>query len=191
MTLDPRTPATFTDPDALAEDVFGAVKGFLMTAATPALPRSTRTVPKFATVTAVVAIPAFVLAPLLFSAPAEFPEPTSAQLPLFIALTAFESIAMGLAVAVLLFGRSWFHKLFSSPGRVRAAQLSLVWFLGNWWIHDNLHIVNGVNLGGLLAIEYAFHVTLMVAGAALLWALAGEARAQGSKPGKGAAPAES
>ena len=113
---------------------------------------------------------------MLFSAPADAPEPTSAQLPLFIALGAFEAIAMGLAVAVMLFGTSWFQKLFSDPARMRAAHLSVVWLLGNWWIHDNLHIMNGMNLSGLLAIEYAFHVTLMVAGAALAWAVAGQAR---------------
>ena len=155
-----------------------AVKGPIMSAAAPALPRPSRTVPRFAAVTAVVAIPAFVLAPMLFTAPADAPEPTSAQLPLFIALGAFEALAMGLAVAVLLFGGRWFQRLFSSPARVRAAHLSVVWFLGNWWIHDNLHIVNGMNLGGLLAIEYAFHVTLMIAAASLVWALAGQAKPQ-------------
>ena len=151
-----------------------------MSAAIPALPSSTRTAAKFIAVVAVVAIPAFVLAPMLFPSPADMPAPTGVQLPLFIGLGVFEAIAMGLAVAVLLFGGAWFQNLFSSPARVRAAHLSVVWFLGNWWVHDNLHIVNGMNLGGLLAIEYAFHVTLMIAGAALVWALAGQAQRQGA-----------
>lgn len=150
-----------------------------MTAASPALPRSTPIARKFAAVTVAVAIPAFVVAPLLFSSPAGLPEPTGAQLPLFMVLGALEAIAMGLAVAVALFGGGWFRQLFSTPARARVAQVAAVWFLGNWWIHDNLHIANGVDMGGLLAIEYAFHVTLMVAGAALVWALAGQARTQG------------
>ena len=161
-----------------------------MSAATPALPRSARMVPKFATVTAAVAIPAFVLAPMLFTPAADVPEPTSVQLPLLIGLGVFEAVAMGLAVAILLFGGSWFQKLFSSPAQARAAHLSIVWLLGNWWIHDNLHLVNGMQLSGLLAIEYAFHVTLMAAGVALAWALAGGARAQASTPVTSDTPAQ-
>mgnify|MGYP000870974538 CR=1 FL=1 len=34
----------------------------------------------------------------------------------------------------------------------------------NWWPHDSLHIHIGMDLGGLLALEYVFHITLMVAG---------------------------
>ena len=160
-----------------------------MTAATPALPSSARTFPRFATVTAVVAIPAFVLAPMIFSPAADVPEPTSAQVALFMVLGAFEAIAMGLAVAVTVFGGSWFRKIFTNAAQARAAHLSVVWLLGNWWVHDNLHLVNGLELGGLLAIEYAFHVTLMVAGAALIWALAGQSRAQGSEAVESATPA--
>ena len=152
-----------------------------MTAAIPALPPRTRTVPKIAAVTALVAIPAFVLAPMLFIPSVEVPQPTSAQLPLFMVLGAFEAIGLGLAVAVLLFGGSWFQKLFVSSGRARAAHLSVVWLLGNWWVHDNLHLVNGLKLSGLLAIEYAFHITLMAAGAVLAWVVATGARAQGSE----------
>ena len=46
----------------------------------------------------------------------------------------------------------------------RAAHLSIAWLLSNWWPHDSLHIHNGLNLGGLLGIEYGFHITLMIAG---------------------------
>jgi hypothetical protein len=37
--------------------------------------------------------------------------------------------------------------------------------------HDNLHIANGSDLGCLLAIEYGFHLTMMAAGLAVVWAL--------------------
>ena len=151
-----------------------------MTAVTPALPSRTRTVSRIAAVTAVVAIPAFILAPMLFTPSAEVPQPTSTQLPLFMVLGAFEAIALGLAVAVLLFGGRWFQELFSSPARARAAHLSVVWLLANWWVHDNLHLVNGLQLNGLLAIEYGFHVTLMAAGAALAWAVATGAQGHGA-----------
>lgn len=37
-------------------------------------------------------------------------------------------------------------------------------------------MATGMNLSGLLAIEHAFHVTLMAAAAALAWAFTTEAR---------------
>ena len=41
--------------------------------------------------------------------------------------------------------------------------------MGNWWMHDNLHVHTGLNIPGLLAIEYGFHVTLGVAGLVLAY----------------------
>ena len=49
------------------------------------------------------------------------------------------------------------------------AFLSIAWLLFSWWPHDSLHVANGINLSGLLVIEYVFHVTLMVAGAILAY----------------------
>ena len=48
-----------------------------------------------------------------------------------------------------------------------AAYLSIGWLLVSWWRHDSLHIANGLNLNGLIAIEYEIHVTLMVSGVIL------------------------
>ena len=45
--------------------------------------------------------------------------------------------------------------------------LCIIWLLISWWPHDNLHKHNGLNLQGLLFIEYGFHVTLMIVGAIL------------------------
>jgi hypothetical protein len=58
-----------------------------------------------------------------------------------------------------------------SRGLTWTAYLAIGWFLVNWWPHDSLHQHVGLELGGLLAIEYAFHVTLMIAGAALAYFL--------------------
>ncbi len=49
--------------------------------------------------------------------------------------------------------------------------LSVGWFLVSWWPHDNLHIHNGMDLQGLLYIEYGFHVTLIVAALVLAFSL--------------------
>jgi hypothetical protein len=52
--------------------------------------------------------------------------------------------------------------------------VSIVWILWNWWLHDGLHMVND-STSGLLAIEYAFHVTIMIAGAILAYAVVARA----------------
>ena len=94
------------------------------------------------------------------------PEPTGAQLPLFVVLALTEAVAFGFGVSFLLFGYPWMRAAGPAPaGLTRAAHVSIAWVLLNWWSHDSLHIANGMDLGGLLAIEYAFHVTLMAAGA--------------------------
>ncbi len=41
--------------------------------------------------------------------------------------------------------------------------IALPWMLVSWWPHDNLHVHNGMNLQGLLYIEYGFHLTLIIA----------------------------
>ena len=35
------------------------------------------------------------------------------------------------------------------------------------WPHDSLHMHIGENLGSLLAVEYSFHITLIIAGVIL------------------------
>jgi hypothetical protein len=47
----------------------------------------------------------------------------------------------------------------------QAAHLAITWFLVSWWPHTSFHqTVNPDNLNALLAIEYGFHVTLVLAG---------------------------
>ena len=96
------------------------------------------------------------------------PEPSSAQLPFFLVLGLAEAVAFGFGVAFLLFGYPWMRA--ASAGQAsrrltRAAHISIAWLLLNWWSHDSFHIANGLNLSGLLLIEYAYHITLMTAGA--------------------------
>lgn len=110
-----------------------------------------------------IAVVGFILSPKLFLMPVGSPEPTSYQLPFFIILGIFESLAMGFGVAFILFG----YKLVKKAGRnsrfvAWSLYLSTSWFLLNWWVHDGLHKTNGMNLQGLLYIEYAFHATMMI-----------------------------
>jgi len=45
--------------------------------------------------------------------------------------------------------------------------LSIGYLMVSWWPHLNLHTHNGMNLQGLLYIDYFFHLPLEVAGVAL------------------------
>ncbi len=93
------------------------------------------------------------------------PQAAGAQVPLFMILGTAEALAFGLGVSFLLFGYSTLKEAGSvSAPLTRAAHLSIAWFLMNWWAHDSLHIHNGMNLNGLLAIDYGFHFTLIIAG---------------------------
>ena len=101
-----------------------------------------------------------------FWAPAPtLPQATGAQVPLFMILGAAEALAFGLGVSFLLFGYSTLKaNVPVSALMARAAHVSIAWFLINWWAHDSLHRHNGMNLNGLLGIEYGFHFTLIIAG---------------------------
>jgi hypothetical protein len=91
--------------------------------------------------------------------------PTATQLPLFMFISALESIAFGVGVAFALV--AWPH--VAAAGKKRPWQtpafVAITWMLVSWWPHDNMHRVNGMdNLAGLLRIEYIFHVTLIASG---------------------------
>lgn len=124
-------------------------------------------------VTGLIAVPAFLAEPNgplgSFWAPhPETPIPTAGQLPLFLLIGVLEAVMLGGAFSFLLFGFPLVEAIGSaSRGLARAAQVSIAWLLGNWWAHDSLHMHVGHDTGALLAIEYGFHVTLMLAGTIL------------------------
>lgn len=98
------------------------------------------------------------------------PPPTGVQLPLFIFLNVAEVLAFGIGVSFLIFGYPAVKRVLpQSRGLAFAAYLSIGWMLANWWPHDSLHLKNGMNLPGLLRIEYGFHITLIVAGLILVY----------------------
>lgn len=123
-------------------------------------------------VTAVVAVPAMSLGQVIWPPAADGPEPTAGQLPFFIVLAAAESLTFGLGISFLLFGFPSIRRAAGGASlKVWAMYLSIAWLLVSWWPHDNLHIHNGMDLQGLLYIEYGFHVTLMAAGLVLAYSL--------------------
>lgn len=107
-----------------------------------------------------------------FGAAAMGASPTGAQMPFLIVLGIAEALSFGAAVAFLVLGGPLVR---SVAGGSRRAQMSLyiagAWVLGNWWVHDSLHQTNSENLWSLITIEYAFHVTLIIAGATVCWQL--------------------
>ncbi len=130
---------------------------------------------KWLVVTLVLAAIAFLASPNgplggFWRPSADFPKPTDAQLPLFILLNLAEALAFGFGISFLIFGYPLMQTLLpASKGLTLAAHLSIAWLLFSWWPHDSLHVANGMNLNGLLAIEYGFHVTLMITGAILVY----------------------
>lgn len=114
---------------------------------------------------AVVSIPASLL---LFrpALPGGFALPV-AVLPFVLGLKILEGLALGTGLGFLFFGYPLLRRARQSRMLTVLAYLSIAWYLVNWWPHDNLHLINGSNLWGLLAIEFGFHFTMMVAAGVL------------------------
>jgi hypothetical protein len=96
--------------------------------------------------------------------------PPSTILPLFILFKIAEGLSFGIGISFLIFGYPIVKAISpASTGLTRAAHFSIAWLLFSWWPHDSLHIHNGMsNMSGLLIIEYAFHITAMIAGVILV-----------------------
>ena len=123
-------------------------------------------------VTVVVGVGAFLAGPHIWPMGPDVPMPPANLLPGYIALSAIEALAFGFAVAFAIYGwptirdldlgASWINKLLF---------VTLCWFMGNWWAHDNLHMHNGLNMHGMIFIEVGFHLTMLVCGITLTIAL--------------------
>ena len=122
---------------------------------------------KWVAVTLVVGVISFFLTRVIWPDATGGPQPASGLIPFFIILAIGESLAFGLGVAFLIFGFPLLRAAGQPGWLTWAAFLSIAWYLVNWWPHDNLHRVNGMNFAGLLGIEYAFHLTMEIAGALL------------------------
>jgi hypothetical protein len=56
-----------------------------------------------------------------------------------------------------------------SKARARAMYLSIGYLMVSWWPHLGMHVSNGLDLQGLLLIDYVFHLPLEVAGIVLAY----------------------
>lgn len=111
--------------------------------------------------TLVIGAVAFVAGPKLWPMAASVPEPPSALLPFYIVLAAVEALAFGFAVAFAVFGWPAIRRLPLSSWVNKSLFVTLCWFMGNWWIHDNLHMHIALDMNRLLYIEYGFHVSML------------------------------
>lgn len=123
-----------------------------------------KTSTKMVLFTIVLAVPAFLLGKVLWPDALDAVQPSAAQLPFFIFLSAREALAFGAGVAFIVFGWSMLkNAMFPDTRGAKWTFTSIAWLLVSWWPHDNMHRENGLNLGGLLRIEYTFHLTLIIA----------------------------
>ncbi len=122
---------------------------------------------KVTLVTLLFTIPAFLTGHIIWP-PAPGTSPGATLLPFFLLLSFLEALSFGLGMAFLVYGWPFMSTLAGGSKRMTYTMFVIIaWFLLSWWPHDNLHLHNGLNLQGLLFIEYGFHVTLMIAGAVL------------------------
>jgi hypothetical protein len=119
------------------------------------------------------AVPAFALAPMIWPPTMHGAAPTGLQLPLLIVLSALDALALGLGVAFIVYGLPLIRRITgASQFRTWVCFIATAWLLLSWWPHDNMHKHNGMDISGLLVIDYLFHVPMMVAGAVLAYTFA-------------------
>ena len=117
---------------------------------------------KMSLLTLVIGAAAFVTGPKIWPMANDVPRPPDNLLPAYIVLAAVEALAFGFAVAFATFGWPAIRDLNLGGSRInKMLFVTLTWFLGNWWVHDNLHMHIGLDMHRLLYIEYGFHVTMM------------------------------
>ena len=125
---------------------------------------------KVTIITALIAVPALLLSPVLFPPAEGGPEPTPTQIPLFLFLGLSDAVLLGLGVSFLVFGFPVLRQVSpDSRSRAWAMYLSIGYLMVSWWPHLNMHASNGLDLHGLLFIDYVFHLPLEVAGVVLAW----------------------
>lgn len=92
------------------------------------------------------------------------PMPTPMQLPFFVLLSLFEALSFGVGFYFLIDGMNLLKKFKVENRLTILTHLAISWTIISWWPHDHIHMHNGMDITGLLFIEYGFHVTLILSG---------------------------
>ncbi len=118
--------------------------------------------------TGVIGSAAFFAGPKIWPASHDVHMPPPNLLPGYIAISAVEALAFGFAVAFAVFGWPAIRDLHLGARWLnRILFVTLTWFMGNWWIHDNLHMHIGLDMNRLLYIEFVFHMSMLACGVTL------------------------
>jgi hypothetical protein len=113
--------------------------------------------------TIILGIITFILSPLLWPSSPDLVPPNN-LLPFYIFISLIESLTFGFGIAFLIIAFPYLKKVpKEAKTRTYLAFISLIWLLVSWWPHDNFHRMNGMNMEGLIFIEYGFHLTLIIA----------------------------
>jgi hypothetical protein len=133
-------------------------------------------------VTILIGFAAFAAGPKIWPAGPDVPMPPANLLPGYIVLSGIEALAFGFAVAFALFGWPAIRDLaLGAPWLNKWLFVTLCWFTGNWWAHDNLHMHNGLNMHGMIFIEIGFHITMLICGVTLILGFLRLAQRSGGK----------
>jgi hypothetical protein len=125
---------------------------------------------KAAIITTLIAVPALFLGPVIFPPADVGVEATSAQIPFFMFLGLTDALLLGLGVSFLIFGLPVLRRVSpDSKARAWAMYLSIGYLTVSWWPHLGMHASNGLDLQGLLVIDFLFHLPLEIAGAVLAY----------------------
>ena len=90
--------------------------------------------------------------------------PNATQLFLLNVIYFIEALLFGFGIALFYFGLAPIKETSKNMRRkTMLAFISLCWLLVSWYPHDIAHAYNGFSMKGLVIIEYAFHLTLIVA----------------------------
>lgn len=112
--------------------------------------------------TVAIGAAAFISGPRIWPMGRDVPMPPANLLPAYIAFAAVEALAFGFAAAFALLGWPTIRDLRLGAGSLnKLLFVTLIWFMGNWWFHDNLHMHIGLDMRRLVYIEYGFHGSML------------------------------
>lgn len=129
--------------------------------------------------TIAIGVIAFLLTPALWAFPTDMTPPET-LFPFFLLQSLIEALGFGAAVAYLFFVGIPLVQRVNPAHKLKAVVMVLcfVWVMGSWWPHTNFHKVIGLDFAGLLILEYAFHVSSVVAIALALWCFSALSKAK-------------
>ncbi len=119
---------------------------------------------KFIATAVVVGLVAFALTPLLWT-PSPDVVVNSAQKAGFMLLIFLEALFFGFGCAFVIYGM---RPLLHGRRGLVLPFASIAWLVLSWWPHDQFHMANGMNINGLLTIDYTFHLANILAALVLL-----------------------